>query len=452
MNTKKVSFHIHASTLAITTGLLYSFPCDADNRGRVDNGDNFNDSANICFSVGLQASLRGLDNFTLSTDDINGKAGSKFLGSDNFFLESNGQVTVQASEGRLQLVGSNDPSQSLQVQYFIDGEKQITTEDEQAHSGQHKIQAEIMLGSISNQKAGEYRGDITLTVIPAIGSLNGCGQSTQLYPSQSTWGTIAYEDLYPNAGDADYNDFVVNFQIQENYSANNQLETIDMNFIPIARGAGYNHSFNMSLDGLLDKSKNVDTQTTAVFGGDAEISATYTNIDNLQSHTRYFRPGKDVTIFNSTRVAAGDGFFNVYNNTETQMPMWVTSVHVSLNPDSNLMTSGLASGEFNYRPYLHVNNTNNDIDIAVVNSNDGMIDNNGYPFGILIPDAWSWPTERTSIDTVYPYFSEYRNHLTDPSQALSPMAEHWYQYPAAGEDNHLESFNLEGFQMPDSND
>ena len=61
------------------------------------------------------------------------------------------------------------------------------------------------------------------------------------YPTKKGVGTAVWEDLFPNPIDADYNDFVLNFKINEKYSAVG-LEEITIDFIPKARGAGYDLS------------------------------------------------------------------------------------------------------------------------------------------------------------------------------------------------------------------
>lgn len=417
----------------------------ADSRGTPDE---VQDTARICMAIGLRASLTELDDITLTTSQVSGSAGAQYSGQDTFHLESNGQVLVLMDSSGLSIANApNAPSIPLILD--IDGSSgTYTTVTDDNHNQQHQLNVKAVLKAISAQKAGDYSGTINLIVTPALGGSEGCGSNTYAYPQLSTWGTIAYEDLYPHAGDADYNDFVVNFRITENYNSNNQLENIHMDFVPVARGAGYNHSFKLSLDGNIDRSKNVSQVTPAVFTGDAEISVTRTNLDNLNSYTKYYQPGKDLTIFNSTLVAADSKFFNVYEGTEEVMPKWITSVDISLSDVNNSTNAGLNTGEFNYRPYLHVNNTNKDIDLYEVNSTDGMIDSQGYPFGLLIPDQWSWPSERTSIDTVYPYFSEYRAWLSGETTTLSAMAENWYHYPAAGYEDQLKSLDLDSIDNP----
>lgn len=47
-------------------------------------------------------------------------------------------------------------------------------------------------------------------------------------PSKNTYGSLAYEDLWPSKGDYDMNDLVVNYQYQEVYNANNQVVELNV--------------------------------------------------------------------------------------------------------------------------------------------------------------------------------------------------------------------------------
>ena len=104
---------------------------------------------------------------------------------------------------------------------------------------------------------------------PQIGGLGGCGEFTNRLNDRDGWATLAFEDLYPRVGDGDYNDMVVKYHVEEFYNPQEELERVSLKFEPLARGAGYVHSLNLSLDGLIDKSKNVTAQTNEAFVGDA---------------------------------------------------------------------------------------------------------------------------------------------------------------------------------------
>ena len=118
------------------------------------------DSATVNMSVGLYASLTGLDDFTLSTTDADGSASAVYSGSDDFQLESNGQVRVNLSGGNL-----SNGSTSIATSYAMDGSG--TTFDTTlgvVHNASHNVSATAILGNISSQQAGAYSGVITLTV------------------------------------------------------------------------------------------------------------------------------------------------------------------------------------------------------------------------------------------------------------------------------------------------
>ncbi|MBV1873390.1 MAG: LruC domain-containing protein [Gammaproteobacteria bacterium] len=413
------------TALIINLG-IFPILLQAKSFGGIDQ-NNIQDSAVVCMSIGLQASVSGLDDISLQAAGLDGAAGAVYQNSDEFTLESNGGVTLMVASQPLFHDGYE-----INTHYFIDGQlHSFSTQEGEVHNSDHVFTALAQLGNISSQLAGSYSTTVHLTVVPNLGNDGGCGQQVVTQPLEnSNWAFIAYEDLYPSPGDADYNDFVMAFQSAESYNANGELETINMSFIPVARGAGYNHSAHLDLNGELWNSKNVSTITDEMFSGDATIKATYTNLENgTEIEKFYSKDKKDLTIFYNTRASL-NGFANVYEGGNITTPLWKTDVEITLaKPEDNLYSDRGPIGDDSYRVYLHVNNTNNDIDLYTVNPNDGMIDNNGYPFGMIIPDSWQWPLERVHIDDAYPYFEGYRSWLSGESSELSYEAEHWYLSP-----------------------
>lgn len=418
-----MSFRIVSSIVLFT--LPMSSGMASQNFGNLST-TNIDDDAVICMTVGLQASVSGLDNLVLTPTGIDGAAGTIYQSTDEFVLESNGGVTVLASSNPMTYAGHE-----INTYYLIDGRlHSFSTENNEIHSSNHSFTGIAQLGNISSQLAGQYATTVYLTVVPNLGVDGGCGQQAITRPVEtSNWAFIAYEDLYPNPGDADYNDFVMAFQSTESYNATGELETINMSFLPVARGAGYNHSAHLDLDGEVWNSKNITTITDEMFSGDAIVKATYTNMDNGNQIEKYYNKDKDVTLFYNTRATL-DGFANVYDNNDVTSPLWKTDIEISLaNPELNtFLDRGLISDD-SYRIYLNVKNTNKDIDLYTVNQEDGMIDSNGYPFGLIVPDTWRWPLERQHIDDAYPLFEEYRSWLAGDSEELSYAAEHWYLSP-----------------------
>lgn len=118
------------------------------------------DSATVSMNVGLYASLTGLDDFALTTSDADGSAGATYSGSDDFNLESNGQVHVSMTGGNL-----SNGSDTVATSYGLDNSTtEFDTASDSVHNASHNVSASAVLGAISAQKAGSYSGAITITV------------------------------------------------------------------------------------------------------------------------------------------------------------------------------------------------------------------------------------------------------------------------------------------------
>ncbi len=392
-----------------------------------DPGDSqLHSEATVCMNIGAQASLAGLDDFTLLPRGSDGTAGAIYEGEDNFSLEANAPVRV-IIDGEYLSNGEND----IGTIYTIDGSRNFfDTSSDGIHSETHTLLASAQLGRISQQRSGDYSANVILTVTPQLGGLGGCGEFSNTFNTIDGWATLAFEDLYPRVGDGDYNDMVVRYHVQENYNARNQLETISLQFEPLARGAGYVHSLNLALDGEIDKTRNATAITTEAFAGDAMISVTYTT-PNKGSRTLYgLDKEDDISIFHNT-LASLERFANVYDRSEWVEPKFTAQVDITLaNPELNLYEDRANDSLNWFRPYLSVKNTRYDIDLANVNPDNGMIDRNGNPFGLLVPVTWEWPLERVSIDDAYPLFNEYTRYLNGENPDISSKAMEWYNHPA----------------------
>ena len=118
------------------------------------------DSAIVSLNVATYASLTGLDDFVLTTEDASGSAGAVYTGSDDFALESNAQVRVSLAGGNL----ANGEDQ-IETGYSLDGGGiNMDTRANSVHNDRHEVSAKAVLGEISAQKAGGYSSEITLTV------------------------------------------------------------------------------------------------------------------------------------------------------------------------------------------------------------------------------------------------------------------------------------------------
>ncbi|MCF6765927.1 hypothetical protein L3V82_09080 [Thiotrichales bacterium 19S3-7] len=134
------------------------------------------DSATVTLDIGKFAQVTNLDDFSLNLEEgmVDGQANSFYSGTDTYNLESNTGVTVQLSS----FDNLSNGTDEVNTNYDIDiggngansaseiGSNMVTfnTTTDQVHNQQHTIGARAQLGEISNQKAGSYSADITMTV------------------------------------------------------------------------------------------------------------------------------------------------------------------------------------------------------------------------------------------------------------------------------------------------
>mgnify|MGYP002640114006 FL=1 len=67
------------------------------------------------------------------------------------------------------------------------------------------------------------------------------------YPAENTYGSLAFEDLWPNRGDYDFNDLVVDYYFTEVLNASNEVVELKADFVLKATGATYENGFGFEM-------------------------------------------------------------------------------------------------------------------------------------------------------------------------------------------------------------
>ena len=220
--------------------------------------------------------------------------------------------------------------------------------------------------------------------------------------------TIAFEDLFrrANAGDADYNDFVAEYRIQE-FSEEGGITRIRVDAKAKVKLAGYNHRFGIRID---------------EFEGEATLTGEYIDEDgflaeilNDDGTERVVSGSAEVILFEDSSKAVGEG-----------KEAWF-EIAFSL-PQARTGDGGLSAPPYN--PYVIVINTGFDIHLigrpaidGSENPGDPFVDAKGFPWALLVPTDWVHPAEgrRIDSDAWYPRFTNWR---------LSGGTEHtdWYNW------------------------
>lgn len=223
------------------------------------------------------------------------------------------------------------------------------------------------------------------------------GRATLVKIPADNYFTIAFEDLFPTPGDADFNDYVVRVKSEQDLDAQGKVVRMRSEFTHVAKGAGYNHTFHMKLPGT----GQYTLKRTAADGTvalDTALPLSDAGVEIL--------PSSETTLAQSN-TATGQSF--------------VTGMTAQFEAVFETPLTGLA---FPYDMYLYVKNTKKEIHFPGKYTNsdgsDPYMDANGFPWALLIPGDWSWPLERNNIHQAYPLFQSWY-------ETAGQQAADWYK-------------------------
>ncbi|EMY59750.1 LruC domain-containing protein [Leptospira terpstrae] len=224
--------------------------------------------------------------------------------------------------------------------------------------------------------------------------------------------TIAFEDMYPSAGDADLNDHSTIFSTEMDKTPTNKVKSIRGTYTHVAKGAGYNHELRLSLNvptnatvqvSYVDGSGNPwngcasAPKYTANVGGDCTGGTL--NTAQLKRGVLIL-PSSDKTLFGSKNAPNAGSTFTI-NDFVRGVTAQVTITFeepVDLNETKNLV-----GGHLNY--FLAINQKTDGVFRQIYRpgyfkdskGKDSFIDKNGFPWAIIVPGIFNHPTEGDDI-------------------------------------------------------
>lgn len=217
--------------------------------------------------------------------------------------------------------------------------------------------------------------------------------ATVRIPGESYY-TVAYEDLYPKAGDADFNDYVLRVYNEEDLNAAGKVVRVRGVYTHIAKGAGYNHTLHLTLPGA-----PTGVYTLKRFAADGQLESesapTATAIAGIE-----LLPSSNTTISQSN-TAQG----------QSLVPGKRAEIEITLDTPQARTATGAAP----YDLYIHVKNTGHDIHFLGRyfdgEGQDLYLDSNGFPWALLVPGDWNWPYEKKNIHEGYEFFDDWYTSL-----------------------------------------
>lgn len=195
--------------------------------------------------------------------------------------------------------------------------------------------------------------------------------------------TLAYEDLYPAKGDADFEDLVVRLTIIEKIDSQNKVRQIDLKTKLLASGAGYINQFAVGINGktyiLIPNPKAVSAYT---------LGYTYVNWKGETKYGSYQNSGTE-TYHECAEKSHEPIVFAEGITREDLGPM----------PYDPYIICNSAAANQSHLPSVETSFTDN----------GGVVkDVDGFTWAVIVPDNWAWPKGGSNnIFKAYPQFDDW---------------------------------------------
>ena len=251
------------------------------------------------------------------------------------------------------------------------------------------------------------------------------GTSTIYYPSESEFAKVGYEDKWPDLGDYDFNDVVVNLRTRIDIKDSNVKRYIVQGNL-LASGAGFHNGFAIRFPNV--NKSNADAVLSYKEVGGAEVNSEFIDpnanelIVNIFDNIRFLYSQTASCTFFRTETGC---LSNQVIPFEIRIPI-SGSVSFENSPKDLFDPFIYAVNGYYHGPYVeapnarslevHLQNTapSELFDSSLLNQGDDFslgqnyfVTSNNLPFALELPQSWMHPLERVDFLEAYPDFRNY---------------------------------------------
>ncbi|HYG15784.1 MAG TPA: LruC domain-containing protein, partial [Bacteroidia bacterium] len=236
------------------------------------------------------------------------------------------------------------------------------------------------------------------------------------YPNAASTATLAFEDLWPSQGDYEFNDLTLAFNIQQVLNADNKVVEYKVKMKVKSVGGSFDNGFGFQLDELAPGDINSVTGQVLV-----------RNLITRNANNTEAGQSKAVIIcYDSPEPTLQRAAGSMFNTIKANGQGTSDSVYLSVTFTNPVEEAKLTIDKFNpfiftnkrrgyevhmgnYKPTSLANTalfgTSNDR--TNPGTNTYYKNANGMPWAILIPEDFTYPTERTSVTAAYNFFDDW---------------------------------------------
>lgn len=228
------------------------------------------------------------------------------------------------------------------------------------------------------------------------------------YPSEEEYATLVYEDLWPDYGDYDMNDMVMDYQYHYITNASGLMKDINTNLRLRAIGASYDNGFaiqmpfeqsNMSLTGnstnLMVSILDQDPVLVDIFGATSYLTVPEIHI-----------------IYNTLPEDIYRDPVEMFVNIELVSPVDMNTLAFSFPYNPFIYQQGNFDHEIhlmNEEPTVRHNTAlfGTGDDASVPANEQYYLSASNLPWALNMPETWQYPAEKNSIVDTYTHFAEW---------------------------------------------
>lgn len=230
------------------------------------------------------------------------------------------------------------------------------------------------------------------------------------FPAEGTWGTIAFEDLWPDKGDYDVNDLVMDFRICTYSNSSNLVTKLKIDYNVRASGSTYVLGCAFQLDQVLaSQVQSVTGQTlgsgnfftTASNGAEADVNLAVIPLFNSQidllSYSGFLNTDTNIAHINTPDYAVTVKFLEGLS----QSKFSVSKINFFITANSRGREIHLPGYTYTTKFLTSLTNGASLYPGDVFKFIDGMM------WGLMIPQTFNYPVERAAIYNAYTHFAEW---------------------------------------------
>lgn len=233
------------------------------------------------------------------------------------------------------------------------------------------------------------------------------------YPSSTTFGTFAFEDNWPNYGDYDFNDLVIDYQFKHTLNADNEVVAMAPKFKIRAIGAGYRNGFGFATDLLPSDIQSSEGHTVNGAGvtlngngtESGQSNAVFIATTNAHDHFAtgsFVNTEEGATNYEAQEITLAIEFTSPKTYDEIGSVPYNPFVIISQNRGREVHLPGYAPTDLVDSSLFGTQDDDSDPSTGVYYRSKTDL-----PWGIHLPESFAYPKEKVDIRKAHLRFNDW---------------------------------------------